>query len=251
MPRHLLILAALLVCLAALSLVSTPAVADDDKDIKDQKWTPLFNGKDLTGWKMFPKPNPGQIEEIVKKENDGKVVAYNGKLKDDKEVPLWRVEEGILIGSGPHSHLFSERGDYENFRYRVEARINDHGNSGQYFRTAFGADFPRGYEAQINSTHSDPIRTGSLYPSFKLSDEAREKNLIKDMLVKPDEWFTQEVIAVGNHIVIKVNGKTTVDFTDENNTYTKGHFALQGHDPGTVVNFRKVEVIELPATKKE
>jgi hypothetical protein len=47
------------------------------------------------------------------------------------------------------------------------------------------------------------------------------------------------------------NGKTTVDYVDEKNTFSKGHFALQGHDPGTVVKFRKVEVIELPATKKE
>jgi len=68
------------------------------------------------------------------------------------------------------------------------------------------------------------------------------------MLVKPDEWFTQEVTAVGNHIIIKVNGKTTVDFVDKKNTYTKGHFALQQHDPGTVVMFRKIEVKELKAT---
>ena len=54
--------------------------------------------------------------------------------------------------------------------------------------------------------------------------------------------------AEGNHIVIKVNGKTTVDFVDAKNTYTKGHFALQQHDPGTVVKFRKIEVKEL---KKE
>ena len=67
---------------------------------------------------------------------------------------------------------------------------------------------------------------------------------------KPDEWFTQEVIADGNHITIQVNGKITVDFRDPNNTYTKGHFALQGHDPGSVMKFRKVQVKELPPTKK-
>ena len=36
-------------------------------------------------------------------------------------------------------------------------------------------------------------------------------------------------------------GKKTVDFTDPNATYTKGHFALQWHDPGTVVTFKKIE----------
>jgi hypothetical protein len=251
MIRHLLRGAALLAGLATLPLIFAPADADTDTE----KWTPLFNGKDLTGWKMYSNPNPGDIAEIVKKETDGKVVAYYGKLKrgpkKGEEVPLWRVEDGVLIGSGPHSHLFSERGDYQNFRYRVEAMINDHGNSGQYFRVQFGPDFPKGYEAQINSTHADPIRGGSLYPSFGPPKEDRDKIIIKERLYQPDEWFTQEVIAIGNHIVIKVNGKTTVDYVDPKSTYKKGHLALQGHDPGTVVKFRKVEVIELPADLKE
>jgi hypothetical protein len=228
---------------------SVPQVAADDKK-DDQGWVQLFNGKDLTGWKLHEKPSPS-IVEVIKKEQDGKLCAFYGKLKDGTEVPLWRVEEGLLIGSGPASHLFSERGDYENFVYRVEAKINDKGNSGQYSRTQFGPGFPKGYEAQINSTHSDPIRTGSLYPAFnpKLPKEAREKIIVREQLHKPDEWFTQEVTAVGNHIIIKVNGKTTVDFVDEQNTYPKGHFALQGHDPGTVVHFRKIEVKELPSSK--
>ena len=49
------------------------------------------------------------------------------------------------------------------------------------------------------------------------------------------------MIAEGNHIQILVNGKKTVDFKDPNKTYTKGHFALQGHDPGSVMTFKKVE----------
>ena len=45
----------------------------------------------------------------------------------------WRVERGILIGGGKEvSHLFSERGDYQDFHYRIEAKISDKGNSGQY-----------------------------------------------------------------------------------------------------------------------
>jgi len=182
---------------------------------------PLFNGKDLTGWKVFPKGT--------------------GK---------WKVEEGVLIGNGPASHLFSERGDYENFRYRVEAKINDKGNSGQYFRTKFGGGFPAGCEAQINATHGDPVRTGSLYPSSGDMRKVKE-NLVFKAPHKPDEWFTQEVIAVGDKITILVNGKKTVEWRDPKWRYKKGHFALQQHDPGSVVKFRKIEVKELPATKKE
>ncbi len=218
MMRRVLSLAGLsaLLGLMALTLPTIAADKKEDQKATDKGWVQLFNGKDLTGWKVYPS-GTGQ----------------------------WKVENGILIGSGPASHLFSQRDDYENFVYRVEAKINDGGNSGQYFRTKFGPGFPKGYEAQINATHKDKIRTGSLYfPKVK-------EVLVFEQLHKPDEWFTQEVTAVGNHIIIKVNGKTTVDWKDPNNTYTKGHFALQQHDPGTVVQFRKIEVKELPAGKEQ
>src|SRR6266851_5927305 len=99
------------VMLSVAALLASQAVADDKKDEKkgDEGWVQLFNGKDLTGWKLHPKPNERDIVEVIKKEKAGKLVAYYAKTKDDKEVPLWRVEEGILIGSGPASHLFSER----------------------------------------------------------------------------------------------------------------------------------------------
>lgn len=238
--RSYLIIPTILV--AALVVMSAPA--DDQKKDADG-FVQLFNGKDLTGWKIHPKPG-GEITEIITNEKDGKVTGFDGKLKDGNTEHLWRVEDGTLIGSGHASHLFSERDDYSNFVYRVEAMINDRGNSGQYFRTRFGPNFPRGYEAQIDATHGDPIRTGSLYPSFKVSKEDRAKICVMNEAPhKPDEWFTQEVTAMGKHITIKVNGKTTVDWEDPKSTYTKGHFALQGHDPGTVVKFKKIEVKEL------
>jgi hypothetical protein len=62
--------------------------------------------------------------------------------------------------------LFSPRGDYKNFRYRVELKINDHGNSSMHIRTPKEATFTKGYkgyEIQVNSTHGDPIKTGSVY----------------------------------------------------------------------------------------
>ena len=104
-----------------------------------------------------------------------------------------------------------------------------------YFRTKKEGGFPRGYEAQISSTHRDPVKTGSLYNHFK----------VREILVPPDTWFTQEVEVVGDHIVIKVNGKTTVDYKDTNNTYSEGHFAFQHHDPSCKVLIRKIEIKEL------
>ena len=172
------------------------------------KWVQLFNGKDLTGWKTHPS-SPGQ----------------------------WKVEDGILIGSGPKQNfLFSERGDYENIHFRVEVMINAAGNSGQFFRSQFTPGNPKGYEAQI-SLSDKPQQTGSLFDIVKIAEP----------LHKPDEWFTQEVIADGDHIRILVNDKVVVD--THNKLYSKGHFALQLWSAATVVKFRKIEVKELPATK--
>jgi len=208
----------------------------------EEGWIQLFNGKDFTGWKMVNPPS-GQFKGLKETKNDdGKVVAFVGVLKDDKEVTLWQVKDGTIVGGGPASHIFTDI-EAEDFKYRVEAMINDKGNSGQYFRTKFEGGFPSGYEAQINATHGDQIRTGSLYPDGRTKlGQSREKiTVMKDAPHKAGEFFTQEVVAEGDHITIFVNGKQTIDFTDPNKTYTKGHFALQGHDPGSVMTFKKVE----------
>src|SRR3984893_14117885 len=169
----------------AYPFVAAELVAAAEVGKAEDGWVQLFNRNDLTGWKKHP---------------------------DDKA--KWEVVDGTLVGTGPAGHLFSERGDYQNFRFRIEAKINDKGNSGQYFRAKFEKAFPRGYEAQINSTHTDTVRTGSLYADGRDNYSAEEKKqmLRFDQLVKPDTWFTQEVIADGKHIIIKVDGKTTVDF---------------------------------------
>jgi hypothetical protein len=213
----------------------------DDKE----GWVQLFNGKDLTGWKIHPMPSPA-ITEVTEKKVDGKVVAFEGTVKG-KKIPLWRVEDGMIIGGGPPSHLFTERDDFTDFQFRVEAKINDHGNSGQYFRTAFGPGFPTGYEAQINATHGDPVKTGSIYPDSRTTlTKYKDKITVMNTAPhKPDEWFVQEVTAIGPKITIAVNGKTTVDWEDPDYRYKKGHFALQAHDPGSIMTFRKVEFKEI------
>ena len=201
--------AGIAIVLAGFLLQSSPAQGTAE-------WTQLFNGKDLEGWRTHPK-NPGN----------------------------WSVIDGCIVGKGKAtSHLFTVKDDYENFRYKFTAKISDKGNSGQYFRTDFGPNFPNGYEAQINSTHSDPVRTGSLYNFVRITDR----------LVEPDTWFTQEVIAEGNHIQILVNDKKVVDFVDKKNTHKKGAFAIQQHPPisggpDSEITVKKVEVIELPASK--
>jgi predicted Ser/Thr protein kinase len=185
-------------------------------------WVPLFNGKDLTGWKTHPKQPGG-----------------------------WSVEGGMLVGrSAGATHLFSERSDFENFHLRARVRINHHGNSGIYFRSNFGVDrgrFPTGYEAQI--LHSYPVPNMPLTGSLVGGGRGFPK--VTREVAKADQWFTMEVIAKDNHITIKVDGETTVDFVDKENTYRRGHIALQAMSDNrvkttTVVEFQTIEIIEFP-----
>jgi hypothetical protein len=111
-------------------------VAYGSVQAEDAKWTSLFDGKSLDGWEKIG--------------------------KDDSH---WEVKEGELRGSGQASMLVSTKGPYKNFKYRAEVKINDKGNSGLYFRTTRKPGFSDGYEAQIDSTHTDPIRTGSISTS--------------------------------------------------------------------------------------
>jgi tRNA A-37 threonylcarbamoyl transferase component Bud32 len=181
-------------------------------------FVPLFNGKDLRGWKVLG----GGTGE-------------------------WRVEDGAIVSAGPHSYLFSEQGNFGNVHVRAEVKINDGGNSGLFFRAPYAPGVPHGYEAQIDSTHRDPVRTGSLHPGFnpKLTPAERQKVVVSDMLVRPGEWFTLEVIAFDSHLVIKVNGRKTVDYVDPLGLHVLGHVALQQLEPTTVVTVRKIEVKEL------
>jgi len=216
------------VLLAACVAAVLPALGDDKKDDKEKKdsWVKLFNGEDLKGWKVYAKD-------------------------DKKSVGNWKVKDGAIVGSGKASHLFTERGDYKNFHVRAEVKINDKGNSGLYVRTQFGGGFPRGYEVQINATHGDRVKTASIYPDY------REKDLkgLKEILVlkaphKPGEWFTLEAICVGPKLTTLVNGKKMIEWKDPKYRFKKGHIALQQHDPGSVVQFRKIEVKELPDDKE-
>jgi 3-keto-disaccharide hydrolase len=206
--KRLLFGALALLALSASGTASAEKVKPTAED--DKGWVQLFNGKDLDGWVSLP---------------------------EDKA--RWSVKDGAIVGEGGVGHLYTERGDYENFDFKIEAMISDGGNSGQYFRTKKEPGFPKGYEAQINSTHGDPQRTGSLYNIVKITKQ----------LHKPDEWFTQEVIADGDHIIIKVNDETVVDTHDSK--YSKGHLAIQQHNEGSVVHVRKAEIKELPPTKAE
>jgi hypothetical protein len=192
-------------------------------EAQEGTWVSLFDGKSLEGWTAL---------EL-------------GKVKGGSK---WEVKNGMIEGSGTQSMLFSPRDDYKNFRFRAELKINDGGNSGMYIRTPKEATFSKGYEIQVNSTHKDPVKTGSVYTYV----------LIYKQLVPPDTFFTQEIQAVDEmyrgqmvtKIKVTVNDEVLYEFYDHDRSWTVGAFAFQQHDPGSRVTIKKVEVMELPATKE-
>jgi hypothetical protein len=199
-------------CLGATALLG---LATMRVDAADGEWVSLFDGQSLSGW-----TKAGNAESN------------------------WEVKDGSIVGTGKASMLYSPK-KYKNFKYRVELKINDHGNSGVYFRCPEpNGSFSEGYEAQVDSTHADPIRTGSIYTMVHIYDQ----------LVPPDTWFTYELEVADKdyrgkvvpHIKVSVNGKLLYLFLDHSNSWKEGHFAFQQHDPGSRVEIRKVEVMELP-----
>jgi hypothetical protein len=161
--------------------------------------------------------------------------------------------DGEIVANGKACHLFYDgpvnNHEFKNFEWSCEIMTKPNSNSGMYFHTKYQEDgFPhQGIECQINNTHRDPIKTGSLY---------KVKNILNDSPAKDDEWFTQTVIVNGQHIIVKVNDKVVNEHTEpdhperesgwENNVLGSGTFALQGHDPKSEVHFRNIRVKPLP-----
>ena len=181
-------------------------------------WSKLFDGKTLSGWTAIDNPT------------------------------AWKVENGIVIGDGDRSHLFSP-GTYTNFEFKVEVKLNHSGNSGMYFRAQVGPGWPEGYEAQVENTSPDPQKTGSLY-SYAARNFKPAPTPVLEQLVQDDTWWTQHIIAIGNRIIIKVNDKIVTDFVDEHNTFKNGHLAFQQHNAGSIVQYKNVVAKRLPSDEK-
>lgn len=201
---------------------SQPTVQDNPES---DGWEQLFNGKDLTGWKLLP-----------------------GSWGD------WKVSDGILQGSTRQSHLFSLRDDYANFHLRAEVKVNLGGDSGIMFRTPFkltqgmpgNYGIPNCYEVELHENRSFKRRTGSIARTRGDASPEVLGLVSDDSLAQPNEWLAIEIIAVGNHLVSKINGLEVANSHDLMSRHATGHLALQVWNPNTLVQFRKIAIKELP-----
>jgi hypothetical protein len=189
---------------AVLAMAHSGLAAD-----KGGKWIKMFNGKDLDGWKA------------------------NEKAEN------WKVQDGAIIVSGERSHLFWMLEECTNCEFKATIWLGKGSNSGMFFRARFMEGWPEGYEAQVNNSHTDPVRTASLYHFVKVFDQ----------LVPDETWWTQHIIANGNHIVIKVNDKVVVDTIEKTNRFTKGYLAIQAHDPKSTAKYKDLMFRALPSSK--
>ena len=195
----------------------TPIQVAKQESLPAGDWVPLFNGKDLTGWRPHSQA-PGD----------------------------WGVEDGVIVGRGDTSFLFNESKEYDNFHLRVEAKINTTGDSGILFRVPFDVRVNEGYEAQIAVRSNYPVHTGSL---SSRADPSSPLQRARQMPHRPDVWFVLEVIADGNHLQTRVNGLTTAEYREDKQGFVRGHIALQTWGRKiTFVQFRKIEIKELQRT---
>jgi hypothetical protein len=186
------------------------------------EWRTLFDGRSLAGWKA------------------------------GENAATFSVKEGAIVVKGPRAHLFyiGAAGDaaFRNFELALEVKTFPKANSGVYFHTEFQEiGWPaKGYEVQVNTTHTDPDRTGGLW-GVKPNPT---------VFAKDGEWATLTIRVEGKRITTFVNGSLAADYTEEENPVRKpalagrllgkGTFALQGHDPDSEVHYRNIRVRELP-----
>ena len=181
-------------------------------------WIELFNGKNLDGWKVS--------------ENSAS----------------FAVEDGVIKVAGPRGHAFyvGEVGnhDFKNFELIVELKTMPKANSGIFIHTQYQEDgWPnKGYEIQVNQSHSDWRKTGSVY-SFQD---------VKEVYVQDGEWYTEHVIVNGSQVTVKINGNTVNEYDESKDekrasglgekSLSSGTIALQAHDPESVIYYRSVKI---------
>jgi hypothetical protein len=204
----------------ALAVTAGTVLAQKSAKKKQEKgWVKLFDGKTLNGWKI-----------------------------SEPEKNSWKVENGAIVANGPRSHLFyvADPKPFKDFELKAEVMTKPGSNGGIYFHTQpLDVGWPKyGFEVQVNQSHTDWKRTGSLYDVVN----------VKENFAKDDEWYTYDIIVKGKHVTIKVNDKVAVDWEqpadrepgkDFPRMLGEGTFALQAHDPKSVVYYRNLMVRRL------
>lgn len=187
---------------------------DDSRQAKQQKWVSIFNGKDLTGWKIYG-------------------------------TELWYVRDGELIcESGPdkkYGYLATEK-EYRNFELRLKFKQDANGNSGVFFRSHLKGTRISGWQVEVAPPGHD---TGGIYESYgrgwlvQIPDE-------KENILKMGDWNDLRIRVVDDRVTTWLNGVQMADLRDDKIGAATGSIALQIHDGGGIkVRWKDIELMEL------
>jgi Domain of Unknown Function (DUF1080) len=202
---------------AALALLATTGATLAAES--EEGFTSLMDGKTFKGWRTA-------------EENKG----------------TWSIQNGAFVAHGNRCHLFYE-GDqkpFKNFHLKVEVETEPGSNGGIYFHTKYQAEgWPKGgFECQVNNTHTDWIKTASLYGLVNIAQSPAQDR----------KWWTQEIIVKGSSVTVIVDGKRLFEYNeppgaqpgrDFERKLGEGTFALQGHDPKSTVRYKNIRVKRL------
>ena len=199
----------------AVVLVSSPFSAFT----AEEGFKQLFDGKSFAGWKMA-----------------------------NENTNTWKIEDGALVTRGARCHLYyvGDETPFKDFELKVDVMTEPGSNGGIYFHTKYQeTDWPKsGFECQVNVSHSDWKKTGSLYDVVNLASTPAKDN----------KWWTQQIIVKGNKVTVKIDDQIVMEYTEPpgaqpSSPFTRklaeGTFALQAHDPKSVVRFKNIRVKRL------
>lgn len=195
--------------LAVFGVVAGLAACDSGPPAQD-----LFNGVDLTGWRIHG-------------------------------TELWYAEDGELVcESGPdaeYGYLASE-GTYRDFDLTLEFKQEADGNSGVFFRSSLDGTTISGWQVEVAPPG---LWTGGIYESYGrgwLIQPSQDK----DAVLKMGEWNTMRVRVLGVHVTTWLNGVEMIDLVDEEIGNAEGVIALQIHSGGGIkVRWRNLRIVEL------
>ena len=185
--------------------------------------------------------------------DEGFVTIFDGKTfegwKPAKEHPnTWKIEDGAFVTRGERCHLFyvGDPKPFKNFELKVDVMTEPHSNGGIYFHTQYQEyEWPKyGFECQVNVSHSDWKKTGSLYDVVNVAGSPAKDN----------EWWTQDITVQGRKVTVKINDQILFEYTqplgakpgpDFTRVLDEGTFALQAHDPNSVIRYKNIRVKRL------
>ena len=183
--------------------------------------------------------------------DEGFTTIFDGKTFEGWKTSLdntntWKIEDGAFVTRGQTAHVFyvGDTNAFKNFELKVDVMTEPGSNGGIYFHTAYQEKgFPReGVECQVNVSHTDWIKTGSLYGLCNIGLTP----------CKDNQWWTQHITVRGRKVTVKIDGKTVLEYNqppvDPNGRGKRlgeGTFALQAHDPKSIIRYKNIRVKRL------